>query len=277
MKLIAKRTLSRSRFASRPSPTGDRAVRFLLIEPAQLQEDVVFFDRQQSHYLLRVLRKSQGDPLTVIVASKGTALDGRIVLRKRGNLSLEVGARKVLPAPPSPALTLAVGVLKENKLEEVARQATELGVARLALIATERAVPRRIASEGRSGRIEEIVWNACQQSGNPYPPAISHHDSVGAFLEQSSGCRAGLIVAVADSGGGLVDLCIDSHQDQILMVGPEGDFTCREVEQVIGAGGRSLTIAGQILRSETACVVLSTLVLDRMGRLATINSSEQGS
>jgi 16S rRNA (uracil1498-N3)-methyltransferase len=256
-------------------------MRFLLVPAAQAPGPGLAripLTPEQQHHLTHVLRRGPGDTVDVVVAGRRMRLAARIARAalpparaSRGARALELAVESEEPLPPAPrpALVLAVGLLKAAKLDAAVRMATELGLAGVALVRTERSVtdagPAGPSPE-RLRRLEQIAWNACQQSGNTDPPALTWAPSVDALLAaRPPGCD--LVVAVASGGERLAALAPDPDRDQMLVVGPEGDLSPEEVSRARAAGARTLTLAGPVLRAETACPVLAALLLARMGRL----------
>lgn len=240
-------------------------MRFLVVPAHQREGARITFAPDQEKYLTRVLRKRAGDRLEVVVAGAGVLVEGQLEAARRGALVLAIASERALPPPPAPALTLAVGLIKGPRLETVVRVATEMGVARLALLSCERAVVDW-SQGGREERLTDIAVAACQQSGNPYPPAIERPGPVAAFVH-SEAARATLVLAVAAGGAPLADLTVPADCPLTLLVGPEGDFTPEEIDCARAAGARPLTLSGHVLRAESAALVLATLMLERLGRL----------
>lgn len=238
-------------------------MRFLVIAPDQLASGRVSFDVEQDRYLTRVLRRKAGDALEVVVAGEGRALTGRLEAGRRG-LALAVASERALPPPPTPELTLAMGLIKGPRLEAVVRMATELGVNQLALLACEHAVVDW-SKGGREDRLADIAVSASQQSGNPYPARIARFASVPAYLASAPVTR---VIAVAHGGASPAQLVIPGDQPLALLVGPEGDFSASEIEAAVSAGAQTLTLSCPVLRAETAALVLCALMLDRLNRFA---------
>lgn len=241
-------------------------MRFLVIEPDQLKDVTVRFTREQAHYLTRVLRKTAGDTVEVVLAGQRT-LSGRLVSGAREALMLSVQKERPLPPPPVPALTLAMGLIRGPKLEAVVRTATELGIARIALISTDRAVVDW-SKGGREERLADIVVSAAQQSGNLYPPSIERFDAVEDALTRGRQAGSMVVMAIAAGGAPISAMAASPDIPVMLFVGPEGDFSDKEIGEAREAGASLVTLNGPILRAESAALVLATLMLDRMGRFA---------
>jgi 16S rRNA (uracil1498-N3)-methyltransferase len=241
-------------------------MRFLMVTSVQVSGDRVTFTPDQQHYLARVLRRNPGDTTTCVLSGTAT-LELELAGGSRGSLSGVIRSRTPVAPPPQPALSLAVGLLKGNKLDGVIREVTELGLARLIPLQCARAVARWPEGTHRLERLADLAVGACQQSGNPHPPQIDAPISVEALIEREKALGHGLVMAVAAGGERPSTLTLPSDQHQVLLIGPEGDFTPQELEHFERAAGRPITLTGNILRSETACLVLSTLLLARMGRL----------
>ena len=237
-------------------------MRFLVVDAAQVDGGRVSFDPEQEQYLARVLRLRAGDSVEVVVAGAGRALTGTLEAVRRG-FALRVTGERALPAPPAPALTLAMGLIKGPRLETVVRMATELGVNRLALVACARAVVDW-SKGGREDRLAQIAVAASQQSGNAYPPVLERYASVAEFVASARGT---LVIAVAQGGGRLGHATVPADRELAVLVGPEGDFTAEEVGIATAAGGLAVTLTCPILRAESAALVLGTLMLEKLGRL----------
>lgn len=241
-------------------------MRFLVIDPAQVEAETVRFTREQEHYLSRVLRKHEGDTIEVVVAGAGRVLAGPLSAGKRGTLTLWVSSERELPPPPSPPLTLVMGLIRGPRLEAVVRTATELGVARLSLVSAERAVVDW-SKGGREDRLAGIAIAACQQSGNPYPPKIERFDSLASALSFGIDPQGTVILGVASGGQSLAALRVRADRPVAILIGPEGDWSPDEVLRARGAGADCLTLSGHVLRAESAALVLAALMLARIGRL----------
>lgn len=241
-------------------------MRFLVIDPAQVQAETVHFTREQEHYLARVLRKTEGDAIEVVVAGAGRVLAGPLSAGKRGSLTLWVSSERELSPPPSPPLTLVMALIRGPRLEAVVRAATELGVARLSLVSAERAVVDW-SNGGREERLASIAISACQQSGNPYPPKIERFDSLSSALSFGIDPQGTIVLAVPSGGQSLSALRVKPERPVAVCIGPEGDWTADEIQMARSAGADLLSLEGYVLRAESAAIVVATLMLARLGRL----------
>lgn len=179
-----------------------------------------------------------------------------------------------------PYVRLFQGLAKGDKLDEVFRHATELGVSEFVPLICTRSVvkldPKRTAK--RRARWEAIVKSAAMQSGQPRIPRVSDplNASRAAQLctedtatlvcweeERSCDLHTALTEALAASA------CAPARARVSLVVGPEGGLSEDEVALFEGAAphARSITLGTSILRTETAGVVAPALALYELGEL----------
>jgi 16S rRNA (uracil1498-N3)-methyltransferase len=170
-------------------------------------------------------------------------------------------AGPLVPERPSPfALTLATAVPKGERFDWLVEKATELGVARLIPIVTERSV----AEPGTSklSRLRRSIIEASKQCGRNrlmvlespvrWEPLIGSWHESGKFLADPEGSpvRRGLTISPGRAA--------------ILAIGPEGGFTPRERDLALQAGWSPITLSVNTLRIETAalagCAVLFTRI-----------------
>ena len=195
---------------------------------------------------------------------------------------------------PRCELTLAVALLKAEKLEWILQKGTELGVTRFVLMQTERTVAapdeRRVA--GRRERYTRIIQEATEQCGRICPPcieavlpfshAVATADAGGAFLLHTGAAErlSDLLHGHAEkvqrfSGSAALARPAEAAQARhslntrepsliTLFVGPEGGFTAAEVV-LAGAGPIMLGSLGpRVLRAETAALAAVTLAIDAL-------------
>ena len=137
------------------------------IGPERLQGDRVTFDREETRHLARVLRLGPGD---VVLATDGAGREFRVRVEALGEeASGTILAIAVRGAESPLAVTLIQGVPKGDKMETIVRACTELGVARIRPVLTERTIVRlepsrwrerarrwqRVARAGRHGAFSQ--------------------------------------------------------------------------------------------------------------------------
>ena len=181
-------------------------------------------------------------------------------------------ARAAPRAEPRCELTLAMALLKGEKLEWVLQKGTELGVARFVLVQTERTVAtpdeRRIA--GRHERYARIVREATEQCGRVRPPCVEGVLPLSRFLVEIGPSPAFILHTGATER--LSDLLGRSDTPEhpntrlTLFVGPEGGFTEEEVALAVARGIAPASLGSRVLRAETAALAAVTLAVDALDR-----------
>ena len=212
---------------------------------------------------VRVLRLREGDEV-VLFDGKGRAAPARLE---------SVGDEVVCQAEPSTAteseharVVLMLSVPKGSKLDDCVRMATELGVDEIALMYTERTVPRWDSERARSrvDRLTRIAGEAAAQCERNDVPVVHGPQPCAAWLERMPTGVAGVLFGARARGA----LTLDSTPEQVwCALGPEGGFTDDEIALFEGAGFGVASLGTRVLRVETAVPAALTIVRDRLDAL----------
>jgi 16S rRNA (uracil1498-N3)-methyltransferase len=175
-------------------------------------------------------------------------------------------------------LTLVQGISATERMDQTIRQVTELGVARIIPLKSERSNVRLEdrARKTKGERWRRIARSAAEQSGQLLLPWIEEPLDLVAALDLV-GDLDGLIFFWEEPGGcSLTDAlenCALPQDDPhhcprvALFVGPEGGFSAVEAALLESAGAHTVTLGKTILRTETAAVVTCALALFHLGAL----------
>jgi 16S rRNA (uracil1498-N3)-methyltransferase len=224
--------------------------RFFLATPPAGDRAVLAGD--EARHLARVLRGQPGDEV-VVFAGTGAEWPARIVRLSRDAVELETGPAREDPAPGGPAVTIAVALPKGERQKWLVEKLTELGVARLVPLHTERGVAE--ATPAACERLRRGVIEACKQCGRNRLLEIGEPRSVTAALaDMTPGSRA----VIADPGGISLDpRGLAEARSLLALVGPEGGFTAAEIAAAEQAGAIRVGLGPHILRIETAAIALA--------------------
>lgn len=261
----------------------------LAVNPTQICDRKIDLTREQQHYLNRVLRLSEGD--------RFIAMDGRghwwcavLEVRETGlfaSIAEEISVNRELPVE----VTLMAALPKGNGFDEVVRQATELGVASIVPVTSDRTLLK--PSDQKVDRWRRIAAEAAEQSERQFVPTILEPVSFDIAVKDSGQKKRFICVARGDNRH-LWDCLIGSleppqplllkgeqdgstgfdppqpslirgEQEQeelaiVIAVGPEGGWTEGEVERAIEFGFEAVSLGSRILRAVTAPIVALSLV-----------------
>ncbi len=225
----------------------------------------VSLDGADSHHLTRVVRRRVGDPVEIRDAL------GRLwpaVVEDLGPpVSLRLGGEP-RPAPRPAPIGLHLGQLDAGRLDLVVEKATEIGIARLTVVACARDGRRRDqgAFDGRRDRLERIVDAAARQSGQGNRPEIRGLVPFAAVIGELAPARTFLLDARGDHG--LTDALRASPAGSVdLLVGPQSGFAVEEIGAARERGVAICRLGEATLRAETAALVAITLAADALGHL----------
>ncbi|MCY1703083.1 16S rRNA (uracil(1498)-N(3))-methyltransferase [Deinococcus sp. SL84] len=197
---------------------------------------------------LGVMRLGAGDPLLVFdgrgreARAEVTALDG---LRATLRLVEELPGTPETPQP----VTLAVALLKGDKLADVVRAATELGVARIQLLVTQHADVRDIGAN-KLARLNRVAAEASKQSRRAVTPEVLPPVPLAALTWEGQAYVAHPYVH------DLLSSHLHWDSPVTLLTGPEGGFSESEMEALLSRGAQGVVLGPRILRAETAPLAL---------------------
>ena len=212
---------------------------------AQLGEGVrVDLDASQANYLGNVMRLGEGAELLVFDGSSGEWL-ARISEAGKKRMALTV-ERRTRQSEAIPDVWLAFSPVKRTQTDWLVEKATELGVAKLIPVITQRTIAERVKLE----RLRSIAIEAAEQCGRTRLPTIDEPISLAQFLKQAD--RA---IYFADEGGGEPAASAFKPGPAVILTGPEGGFTDDE-RAVIRAAPNAIPVSlgPRILRAETAAL-----------------------
>lgn len=197
---------------------------------------------------LHVLRLRVGDALRVF-DGQGAEAEAWIAELDAARAVLTLGEALGGAAETPFPLTLAAALLKGDKLSDVVRAATELGVARVQLLVTARADARDIGAQ-KLLRLQRVAEEASKQSRRAVVPEVRAPLSLADFRWEGQ-----LFVAQPGSASRIMAL-LDWGAPVTVLTGPEGGLTDAEVAELTGRGAHAVTLGPRILRAETAPVAL---------------------
>jgi 16S rRNA (uracil1498-N3)-methyltransferase len=215
--------------------------------------DVVFLPEAALAHLVRVLRLSAGDRVQLFNGD-GHDYEAELLSAGKREASARVLSRVAVGRESPLAITLAQGIARGEKMDLILQKATELGVARIAPVVTERTEVKLDSerADKRAAHWRGVLAAACEQSGRARLPQLLPPQPLVNFLSAQDSARR----LVLDPGGSatLAGLELTSDCSLCLLVGPEGGLSERDLAAARAAGFEGLRLGPRILRTETAAL-----------------------
>ncbi|MDZ4180494.1 MAG: RsmE family RNA methyltransferase [Coriobacteriia bacterium] len=222
----------------------------------------------EAHHARRVLRLRIGDEVEIVVAP-GSVLTVR--LDESPVESLRGTVLAVASPDPVSSVTLFQGMAKGDKLDLVIEKVVEIGVTGVVPVIFERSIVRLDAdrAHARGERLRRVALAAARQSKRAHVPEVSDPlpaSAVPALLSafdvvlvawEDAGAAPGIPAALAEAS--------PLSSKIAVIVGPEGGLSSYEVEALLAAGARVVSLGSTVLRTETAGIVAVALAVYAMG------------
>jgi 16S rRNA (uracil1498-N3)-methyltransferase len=221
-------------------------------------------DAKTVHYLCDVLRLRAGEPFVVFDPEALSEADARLG-ESHGGAHCNVGALRPSARAVDSGIVLVQALAKGDKVEQVVRAATALGVAEVHLVESARSVARAgERSEAKRARLETIALDAARQSGRADLPRLVGPQALGQELLAWRDVAALKLCLLPGAEQSLRSLTADWSLGSpiVLLIGPEGGLSEDEVGLAGRVGFQSARFGELVLRTEIAGIAaLGALVL----------------
>ncbi|HEY9609432.1 16S rRNA (uracil(1498)-N(3))-methyltransferase [Allocoleopsis sp.] len=234
----------------------------LVIAPQQHKEGEIFLTPSQQHYLSRVLRLKAGDRFIAMDGQGSWWVSELAADLTQANILESLCVETEL----SGTVTLMAAMPKGNGFDDVVYQATELGVACIIPLKSDRTLLN--PSPQKLERWRRLTQEAAEQSERQIVPTLFDPIDFVASLELPETSNAYRYIAVARGDAPHLVSCLqnqilepDAGQFSVMIAtGPEGGWTGTEVEQAKTAGFQPVSLGDRILRAVTAPIVALSVI-----------------
>jgi len=217
-------------------------------------------------YLARVLRLQPGDAC-VLFNGDGNDYEARLLTVGKRGVEVEVGPATAVDRESPLRVTLLQGVARGEKMDWILQKATELGVAAILPVSSDRSEVRldQARARKRLAHWQGIVASACGQCGRARVPLVEAPTRLeDAIARLPAGPRYLLDPGAAESIASLAA----PGEHCVLAVGPEGGWSPRDRGLLVDAGFTGVRMGPRILRTETAGIAMIAALQARYGDLA---------
>lgn len=225
-------------------------------------------DESEAHHI-RVRRIGVGEHI-VVVDTNGASLE--IEVAEIFDDALSGVLVQSLKRSYVPEVTLFCGISKGERMDLTIRACCELGVTTIVPVMTERCIvkfPDEGKRTAKGERWRGIAHAASKQSGQNKVPTVLDPTPLTTALDLAGEYDV-VISAWEEARDGSIRDVFSTHANATsaaLFIGPEGGFTAREVEMMEDIGAKVVSLGEIILRSETAAIVATALVIYELGGL----------
>jgi len=208
-----------------------------------------FFDKEESKHIIKVLRKKDNDILFV-TNGLGYLFKTKITLASDSKCTVKI-LSAVKSETPQFHLHLAVAPTKMNeRFEWFLEKATEIGIHEITPILCDRSERKVINQE----RFEKIILTAMKQANVLFLPKLNKFKTFKEFMQvKNEGMQ--LIAHCEETSKKSLKSVLKPNQNVTLLIGPEGDFSEKEIQLATTQNFTAVSLGNTRLRTETAAIV----------------------
>ena len=238
------------------------------LPPKRLTEGELTLDERESHHAAIVLRVREGERVAVLDGAGNEFMCTASTVHKRGTKLAVQQQNRIEPLPYR--ITLLQAITKGKSMDFIIQKSTELCVHRVVTLVAGRSVAQVEDGVAKVEKWRAIAIDSIKQCGSPWLPVIEAPVTPREFLARGESFDLLLIASLQGLTRHPREY-ISEHEIEHgakpesigVWIGPEGDFTPEEGNEIISAGAHPITLGRAILRSETAALYcLSVLNYD---------------
>lgn len=211
----------------------------------------VKINNEEQQHIIKVLRMRDGDEIFV-TDGKGNLAKGNLVIEGK-KVNLEVTEIKKQLPDFTPKLHIAIAPTKNiDRIEFFVEKATEMGISEITFLNTEKTERKNLNTE----KIRKQAIAASKQSLRMHFPMIHEMVKLSDFIKNLT--PENTFLAHCHESLERVNLTYILPIEQVtFLIGPEGDFSEKEIQMLAEKGIKAVSLGDQRLRTETAGVFVA--------------------
>ncbi|HEX5697275.1 MAG TPA: 16S rRNA (uracil(1498)-N(3))-methyltransferase [Rhodoferax sp.] len=221
---------------------------------------------------VQVLRLQPGDVITLFnggpdIAGSGGEYEATVTQMGRSHVQVQVGAHKAVEREAVLLVHLAVGMPANERMDWLVEKATELGVASIQPLMTERSVLRLSGerADKKQAHWQSVAVAACEQCGGNRVPRVHAVTTLAQWLKaqapQGTDQPQRLLLSLRPGSVGLREAAQTTASAITFLSGPEGGLSAVEEDAALAQGFAPVTLGPRVLRSETAALAALAALL----------------
>jgi len=225
-----------------------------LFYTTDIRGNLAVFHDEEARHCTQVLRHKQGD-VVHFVDGVGAFYEGVILDFTKKECSIQIQQRQE-ESPKTHRTHIAIAPTKNiDRFEWFLEKTTEIGIDEVTPLLCEHSERRQI----RLDRLEKILIAAMKQSLKATLPKLNDLTSFGEFISQNTDQQSFIAYLGEESNPHLKDVC-QPNQSVMVLIGPEGDFSPKEIQIALGHGFTGVSLGESRLRTETAGIVACHII-----------------
>ncbi len=232
------------------------------VNSESINDSIVTLEGDNARHIADVLRGKIGDVITVC-DGEGRDYECEITAVSKREISAKVVDISTNNNEPDIKITLYQAIPKSDKMELVIQKCVEIGVDSIVPVSTERTVVKLEGRENKKlARWNKIAEAAAKQCGRGKIPEVANIMDIRSAIDEAAGLDGAIIPYEKEKKNTVKSYAKGFKGNTVgVFIGPEGGFSEKEIEYALSKGIVSVTLGKRILRTETAGLVASVMLL----------------
>ncbi|WIV10686.1 16S rRNA (uracil(1498)-N(3))-methyltransferase [Proteiniborus sp. MB09-C3] len=243
------------------------------VDKENIRDNKVAIIGEDVKHIRNVLRLKEEDIIS-ICDKQGMDYIAEIIDLSKEKVVCDIIETKISNSEPPIEVILYQGIAKSTKMDLIIQKSTEVGVAKIVPVITDRTIVKiqdRKKEENKLERWNKITEEAAKQSKRGIIPEVCQILSFNEMLETLKNNGIIIVPYENEENIGIKEILRGAANKKInIVIGPEGGFEEEEIELLKAIGAHIVSLGPRILRTETAGLVTSAIVLYELGDLGVI-------
>lgn len=223
----------------------------------EIKDNNIILEDTDIHHIKTVMRMKENDKIEVVYDKKLYICS----IEKIDNLKLKIDSINEENNELDKEIIIALGLVKEQKMDLILQKLTELGVSKIIPVNMERSIVKLDSKkeEKKLARWNMICKEASEQSKRNTVPVVTEVVNLKDLINIESDLK--LVCSVSEKDNMIYNYIEDNKYSSILLViGPEGGISPKEEEYLKNNNFNLVSFGNLVLRVETACIYIASVL-----------------